>query len=185
MAASAIVIVGRDGDGLALVDRDALPEAALDMGKAHGAAHESHVEAVVALSCSTVAARVAWLARVDGDPHAGLHPGHLAADLVDRAGDLVPKRHRLPQADGPEAAVVVIVQVGAANPSGLDPDTDITRPERRRLDLLDPKILRSMDDDAAHGLSFRRDRELGCATAWLACSSASCLQSTASMPPST
>ena len=151
----------RNRNGLALIHRDAFAKAALNMWEAHGAAHEPHVEAVVALSCSTVAARVAWQARVDGDPYARLHPRHLTADLVDRAGDLVPKRHRLPQAHGPESAVVVIVQVGTANPSGLDSDTDITRPNGCRLDILDPKILWSMDDDAAHELSFRRDREFG------------------------
>ena len=129
-----------------------LPEAALDMREPHRTAHEAHVEAVVAQAHPAVAARVAWLARVDGDARAGLHPGHLAADLVDGAGDLVPERHGLLQAHGAEAAMVVVVQVGAADAAGLDPDADIARAQRRHLDLLDAEVLRSMDDDAAHGL---------------------------------
>ena len=62
----------------------------------------------------------------------GVHAGDLAADLVDRAGDLVPERHRLLQPDGAEAAVMVVVQVGAADAAGFDPNPDIARPERRR-----------------------------------------------------
>src|SRR3712207_7323345 len=52
------------------------------------------------------------------DPHAGLHARDLGPDLLDRAGDLVPQRHRLPYPHRAEAAVVVVMQVGAADAAG-------------------------------------------------------------------
>ena len=132
IAASDIVIVGAIGmawpSSTVMLSR----KPPWTCGKSHGAAHEPHVEALVVLACAAIAAFVARLARVDGDPHASRHQGHLAADFIDRAGNFVPKRHRLLQPDRSKAPMMVIMQVGTANPAGFDPDPDITRSERGR-----------------------------------------------------
>src|SRR6185295_8100967 len=107
----------------------------------HRAAIEAHVEAVLLLALRAIAAGAAGSARVDGDTLAGLHARDLGADTRDRARDLMTEDHRLLQPHGAEAAVEIVVQVGAANAAGLDAHLDLVRAERRNRDMLDAKIL--------------------------------------------
>jgi predicted secreted protein len=92
------------------------------MGEPHRAAVKQHVEAVLLLALGAVAAGVARPARVHRDPHAGLDGRDLGADARHHAGDLVTEDHRLLQPHRAEAAVVIVVQVGAADAAGLDTD---------------------------------------------------------------
>jgi hypothetical protein len=160
---------GWDWDCLIGLDCDALPKPTLDMRNPHRASHEAHVEALVGAPLATVPARAAWLARVDGHPHARGQVRNLAADFGDRAGDLVPKRHGLLQPDGAKAAMVKVMQIRAANASGFDADADLVRPGWHGFDLLDAEVLRSMDDNAAHGILPSPKLSLVCVrSGWMA-----------------
>ena len=103
------------------------------------------------MALTAVAAGLARHARVDRDARAGGEIRHLGADLLDHAGDLVPERHRLLDPHGAEAAVVVVVQVRAADAARRDADADLVRSRRHDGDVLDPQVLGRVDDDAAHG----------------------------------
>ena len=78
----------------------------------------------------------------------------LGADRLDDARDLVAEDHRLAQPHGAEAAVVVIVQVGAADAAEGDPHANLARAERRNGASLDPEVLGGVGDDGAHGDSL-------------------------------
>ena len=75
----------------------------------------------------------------------------IVADRRDDARDLMPQRHRLLDANDAEAAVMVIVQVGAADAAIGDLDADLARAGRRIRVAVDPQILRGVNDDGAHG----------------------------------
>jgi hypothetical protein len=75
---------------LAFVDYNVLPEPALHVRIAHGAAHEAHVKALVALTGSAVPTFVAGLARVHSDLSAKGDKRDFAPGLLDRAGYLMP-----------------------------------------------------------------------------------------------
>lgn len=123
------------------------------MGKAHGAAEEAHVEALVAHAFLAVQALAARLAGIDRDTRARLHARDAFTNCGNDAGDLVPKRHRLLNAHGAEAAMVIIVQVGAADAAIGDLHTDFTGAGRGIGKAVDPQILRRVDDDGAHGFT--------------------------------
>ena len=72
--------------------------------------------------------------------------------------------HRLAQPHGPEAAVVVVMQVRPADPAGGQPQPHLPRPRRSSAALLDPQVVGGMYDDRAHqitGVSQRPAREMG------------------------
>lgn len=142
----------RDRHRLRRIDRDELAKAALHMRKAHRAAEEAHVEALVAEAFLAMQALAARLARIDRNAGAGLYRSDTVTDGRDHAGDLVPQRHRLLDADDAEAAVMVVVQVGAANTAISDLDADLARGGRGIGIRIDPQILGGVDDDGAHGL---------------------------------
>lgn len=56
-------------------------------------------------------------------------------------------------ADDTEAAMVIIVQVRAADAAGGHADEDFARLRRCRWqrDVLNPKVMRRVDDDGFHG----------------------------------
>ena len=84
--------------------------------------------AVAGEALRTGAAR---LVRVDRGAVAKLDPGHGAAELDHRAGDFVAQDHRLLDAHGAEAAMLVIMQIRPANTAGLDANLHIMRTQRR------------------------------------------------------
>jgi hypothetical protein len=47
--------------------------------------------------------------------------------------------------------VVEVVEIRAANATGLDADGHLAGPERLDPALLDPEVAGRVDDDAAHG----------------------------------
>ena len=169
-----------DGEGLGqrrLADRDAvcglvalggagdeaLAEGALDVRERHRRAVEAHVEALVRQPLAAVAAGAAGPARRHGDPVADGEAGAAVADGDDVAGDLVAKDHRLPEPDGAEAAVVVAVQVGAADATGLDRDLDLAGTGGLGRALLDAEVTGGMADDLPllRGRFARGSRDAG------------------------
>ena len=136
--------------GLRLVADQHFAKRALHMREAHRAAVEAHVEAMVLLALEAIAAMVARAARIDRDARAGLDPLDLRADGLDDARDFVAEDHRLAQAHRSEAAVVVIMQVRAADAAEGDAHANVARAERGDFRLLDPQILRRMGDHSAH-----------------------------------
>ena len=125
-------------------------EAALNMGQRHRTAVEAHATTLIGHAVETIGAGTARAARIDRDTIPRCHPGHVRRNLEHAAGDLVAQDHRLTQTDFAEAAMVEIMQVGPANPTPLDPDLHLTRPDGFNLPALDPQVLGSMDDDSAH-----------------------------------
>ena len=63
----------------------------------------------------------AGAAGVDGHALPDADGGDAGAGFDDFAGDFVAEDHRLLDADGAEAAVLVVVQVRAADAAALDP----------------------------------------------------------------
>jgi len=92
-----------------------LAEGALDMRKGHGAAVEAHVEALVVQPFLAIAAGPAWPRRRHGDELADVQPLDAGSERLHIGRDLVAEDHRLAQPHRAEAAVIVIVQVAAAD----------------------------------------------------------------------
>ncbi len=97
-------------------------------------------------------ALTAGLARINGDARSRLQMTDAIADRSDDTGDLVTERHRLLNAHGAEAAMVIIVQVGAADAAIGDLDADLAGAGHGVGIIVDPQVLRRVDDDGAHGL---------------------------------
>src|SRR4051812_23961601 len=121
------------------------------MGKAHRAAEEAHVEALVAHAFLAMQAPAARLARIDRDAGARLHVRDAVTDGCDHAGDLVAERHRLLDPYDAEAAVMIVVQIGPADAAVRDLDADFTRTGCCIRVAIDPQIFRCVNDDGAHG----------------------------------
>ena len=136
---------------------EALAEGDLNVREGHGAAVEAHVEAVVRQAGQAVVASAARPARRDRHPVADGEVLDARAEGDDPAGNLMPEDHRLAEPDRAEAAVVEIMQVRPADAAGLDRDLDLAGSGGLGLALLDPEVLRGMDDDGAHGFSPRRE----------------------------
>ena len=141
---------GRQLDGLGFGAGEDLAEAALDVREAHRAAEEAHVEAVPRLALEAVFAVAAGVAGVDGHFVADGDAGDLGPDRRDFAGDLVAWDQRLADADRAEAAVLIIMKVGAADAAVADADVDVARAEGRVVDLADAEVAGAVDDGGAH-----------------------------------
>src|SRR6185437_8803103 len=96
-------------------------------------------------------------------------PSHRCADLFDGCGHLMAKDHRLAQAHSAEAAMVEIMEIGAADASEANPHPNLARANFRRGDLFDPKVLRGIGDDGAHGSDPSGSRPVKSAASLLAC----------------
>lgn len=62
----------------------------------------------------------------------------------------MPKDHRFLQSDGPKTAVVVVVQVRSADPSGRHAQADLTGKKGILGPVFDPEIAGGVDDDSLH-----------------------------------
>ncbi len=140
----------RDHVALALQAHQLLLERALDVRKDRGAAIEGHAPAEVGAAGLAGAALPAGLARIDRDPVAGLDARDVAPDLDHLARDLVAEDQRLAQRKIADPALVVVVQVRAADAARPEPDAHLLRPERRLRPLLEPQVLGRMQHADAH-----------------------------------
>ena len=147
--------VVRDGHGLLFGADEGFAEAALDVGKAHGAPIEVHVEAVPGNAAEAVGAVAAGSAGVDGDVVTGLHASDGGTDGGDDAGDLVTGDHGFFDADGAEAAILVVVQVGPADAPCPHANLDVGGAQGAVGDggFADAEVSGGMDRYGLHGLS--------------------------------
>ena len=131
-------------------------ETALHVRKTHRAAEKAHICAVNAQAGATELAPTARHRRIDGNQRPKWRRGGACTMLDDAAGNLVPERQRFAHAHGAEAAVPIIVQVGAADTAALDLDHDLPRSGDGPLPIIDPQIPGFMQDNCAHRALFRR-----------------------------
>ena len=89
---------------------------------------------------------------IDADPLPHRHAGDLRSRLGDLAGEFVPGHQGLADHEVADPAVEEIVEVGAADPAGTDPDADLAGSERQVGALLEPQILGGMKDTGTHGV---------------------------------
>ena len=152
----AFVVADAVGQAVRLVrlDDDLLPERALPVRRAHRAAVVAHVQAVVLQAHLAEAAQAAWLAGADRDTVAGGEAGHLGAGGFDDAGDFMAEHHRLFHANGAEAAMLVVVQVGAADAAAANADAQLAGAEIGGRYLLDAQVAGGVDDEGFHRLRF-------------------------------
>lgn len=97
-------------------------------------------------------ALAARLARIDRNAGARLDAGDAVTDGRNHAGDLMPQRHRLLDANDAEAAMMVVMQVGTADAAIGDLDANLSRAGLSIRIVVDPQVLRGVNDDGAHGL---------------------------------
>lgn len=90
-------------------------EHALLMRQAHGAAHEAHVEAMDRLALQAELAVAAGLRGIDGDELADGKPTDTRTQSRDMAGCLMTADDRLAHPHRAETAILIIMQIGAAN----------------------------------------------------------------------
>ena len=95
-----------------------------------------------------ITASAASQSRIDGNPLADLDPPDRSPDARHSACNFMAQHHRLLDPHGAETAIMVIMQIGAANAATFDPDLDIMRPHGRQRDILHPQIMRRMDNDS-------------------------------------
>ena len=99
---------------------DLLSEQALLMGKAHCAAKETHVGALVAHVRAAILALVAWHGGIDRDLVINGKAGHVFANGNDRTGDFMPENHRFADFNRAKTAVMIVVQIRAADAALVD-----------------------------------------------------------------
>ena len=75
-------------------------------------------------------------------------------DLGDVAGDLMAEDHRLLQPDRAETAMVIVVQIRAADAADGERHADFAGSGRSRFRRFDPEVFGVVNDDGAHGASF-------------------------------
>ena len=132
---------------------ETLTKRALNMRHGHGGAIKAHVQALVLLALQAKFAMVAGPARRYGNPVANGETGDTLSQSLDGTGHLMAEDHRLPHAHRAEAAVIVIMQVGAADATRFDSNLDLPRAGLLGLPFLDPQILGRVDDNRFHSLS--------------------------------
>lgn len=140
---------------LVRLDHDLLAERALHMRRAHRAAVVVHVQAVVLQTLLAEGAVAARPARADRHALADGEAAHVVADGLDDAGHLVAQHHRLLDAHGAEAAVLVVVQVGPADAAATHAHLQLIGAERCGLIGLDAQVARGVNDECFHGVCFR------------------------------
>src|SRR5271168_1135865 len=137
--------------GLTFLADEQLAKRALHMWETHRAAIETHIETMVLPALEAELARVAGEARVHRDPIADRDAASLGADGLDDARDLMAEHHRLAQPHDSEAAVIVIMQVRAADAAGGNAHERLRFADLGRGPFLDPQIPGGVSDNRAHG----------------------------------
>ena len=128
-----------------------LPKCPLTVRKRHRRAIKPHVQAMVDLCPAAIGAIKAWPRRRHRHQLTDAQPRHSRAQIRDMARHFMSQHHRFAQADrGPDAALMVIMQVRPANPAHGHPDLHLARPRHLDRVILDPQIMGSVDDDGFH-----------------------------------
>jgi hypothetical protein len=127
-----------------------LAEATVNMGDSHCATIEAHVEALVWHALVTITAVPARHRGVDSNPVANGDLRHVRPDIHDRASNLVSQDHRMLDPYSAKTAMVVIVQVRAADSSCGDSDSNLPRTGRLRGPIIKPDVVGCVNDDRFH-----------------------------------
>jgi hypothetical protein len=135
---------------LAGLDHHFLAEHTLHMWHAHRTAVVAHVQAMVLQAELAVATLAARPARAHGNAVAQREAGDSRTHRIDDARHLVAQHHGLLDANGAEAAVLVVVQVRAADAAGAHAHAHLAGADRGRGEVLDPKVARGMNDESVH-----------------------------------
>ena len=98
-----------------------------------------------------IGASVARAARVDRDALADGERRHARAQRMHDARHLMPEHHRLFEADDAETAVIVIMQIGAADAAGADADQHFARLGYGHWHRVDAQIFGGVKDGGAGG----------------------------------
>jgi hypothetical protein len=122
----------------------------LHVRKTHRAAEESHVQAMTRLAFQAIQALSTGSAGIDHDPVARLDPLHRGTGQHDLTGDLVARDQRLPQTNGAETAMLIVVQVRTADTAGPYAHLNVERTQRRNIGIPDAEIVCSVDDGGFH-----------------------------------
>src|SRR5690606_2918648 len=103
-----------------------------------------------------IAAAVTGSARIDRNAVADLQDGDARTDIPHRTCHFMTKDNRLTHADRAEAAILIIMQVGAANATRTHGDKHLAGAGRGDSALLDPDIALCIEpaDACFHGLSL-------------------------------
>ena len=96
------------------------------------AAEEAHVAAQLLAALAAVVALAARMRRADGDLVADLDARDAGADRGDDAGGLVPGNQRLAHDEAAVAALEVVMEVGAADAAGAEPQQHLAGAGLRR-----------------------------------------------------
>ena len=137
-------------DALRRIGDQTFAECPLNMRKGHGAAVKAHVEAVVWQAFRTRAAGAAGSAGRDGDKLALGKAGGAGAQCLDKGADLVAQDHRFAQAHRAKAAVVIVMQVRAADAAPGQPETKLAGAEWLVRAVFEAQVVGGMNDDRAH-----------------------------------
>jgi hypothetical protein len=100
------------------------------------------------MALDAVAAMTAGVARIHRDPISDADPRHVFTHFDDGSGHLVAEDHRLLEANRAKAAVLVIVEVGPADPASGQTHLDLAWARWvGRRHVFDPEVEWSMNDD--------------------------------------
>ncbi len=102
----------------------------------------------------TVAADAARQAGADGDAFADREARDGAADFLDHARHFMAQHHGLLHANGAEAALLEVVQVGAADAAKAHANAQLPGKHFRRGHVFDAQIAGGVDDESVHVLRF-------------------------------
>jgi len=131
-------------DVMAAFDYQGLAEGALDMGKTHGAAVVAHVHALIVRGLAAILATPAGTARINRHQIPHRKALHTLTQGGDAAGHLVAENHRLLDANRAKPAIVVIMQVGSADPSRFHLDKGLTFTGSRDFGFFYPQVFWTM-----------------------------------------
>ena len=124
-----------------------LLERALNMRERHRAAVEPHVKAMVLLTAQTIVAGMARPRGRNGNKLADLQSLHICGQTGNLPRNLMAQHHRLTQLDRTKAAVVIVVQIRAANAARLHRNQNLAVTRRWHIARLDPQIAGGVDDN--------------------------------------
>ena len=132
------------GHGLAFMAHQPLAKPALHMRKTHRGAEKPHIQTMRLQAQLAKPALPARQRRIDRHALAELDMGRGTAEPHHGAGDFMTQNHRLLDPHGAKSALVVIMQIRAANAAALDFHLDLMRRESGHRHRFNPQIMRRM-----------------------------------------
>src|SRR5207244_12284031 len=111
---------------------------------------KAHVAAELLAALAAIFALSARMRRADGHFVARLDASYAGADFGDDAGDFMSRNERLANDEAAIASLEIVVDVGAADAAGTEPDQDLSRADIRIGDGLDAHVFLGMDTASQH-----------------------------------